>query len=582
MINENLKPIENEMEEIINFLQKWDYEYYVLDNPSVEDSIYDQKLNKLKNLELNYNLVLSDSPTNKLNSKIYNNSQFKLIRREKPMLSIDSVNNFEDLLEFDKRVKKTLKEDFIDYICELKIDGLSASLIYKNGNLFQISTRGDGFLGEDVTFNKEVVSDIPFSLNNFEDCEVRGEIYMRKDEFIKINEEIIAKGLKKLSNARNAAAGTLRTLIPSNDRNLNFFAYRYFSPEIKNQKDCLEKLRENNFVIGKYEIFSSIEEVFTYAQYIEKNRENLNFSIDGIVIKVNSYNYYDLLGETNKFPRWAIAYKFTSQTAITTLKNINTEVSKNGRISYVAVVEPVNLDGSLISNVTLHNYGFIKKKLINIGDEIIIKKAGDVVPQLSQVIKKNGNLDYWTPLNNCSSCNSNLVWNENNLYQICNNEDCFEKNINYLTYFASKSAINMKGISKAIVEKLYISDLVKKPYDFYELKNKKEYLWKIETFKEKTINNILNSIEKSRYQRLSDFVSSFSIPLLSSVKAKKFTSLFDDNSDKLLEFISIGSFDLIEEKLGKKTKESVEKFFSNLDNLENFKKTITKMIFLNY
>lgn len=582
MINENLKPIESEMKEIINFLQKWDYEYYVLDNPSVEDSVYDQKLNKLKDLELNYNFVLPDSPTNKLNSEIYNSSKFKLVRRENPMLSIDSVNNFDDLLEFDKRIKRILKKDSIDYICELKIDGLSASLIYKNGNLFQISTRGDGFLGEDVTFNKEFVSDIPFSLNNFEDCEIRGEIYMRKDEFIKINEEMGKRGLKKLSNARNAAAGTLRTLIPIGDRKLNFFAYRYFSSEIKSQKECLEKLRENNFVIGNYEVFSSIEEVFAYAKYIEEIRENLNFSIDGIVIKVNSYCYYDLLGETNKFPRWAIAYKFISQTAITKVKHINTEVSKNGRVSYVSVVEPVILDGSLISNVTLHNYGFIKKKLINVGDEIIIKKAGDVVPQISQVIKKNGNFDYWIPLSNCSSCNSNLIWNENNLYQICSNENCFEKNINYLTFFASKSAINMKGISKAIVEKLYVSNLVKKPYDFYELKSKKDCLWKIDTFKEKTINNILNSIEKSRYQRLSDFVSSFSIPLLSSVKAKKFTSLFDDDSDKLLEFISIGNFDLVEESLGKKTKESVEKFFSNLDNLENFKKTIVKMIFVKY
>jgi len=222
--------------------------------------VYDAVFNELKDLERKYKTVLPDSPTNKLNSKIYNESKFKLVKRDYPMLSIDNVNSLDGLLNFDKRIKKDLKKDQVNYICELKIDGLSASIIYKDKKIFQITTRGDGFFGEDVTSNCELIEDLPLSLEkNF--CEVRGEIYMRKDEFSHINEEILKKGLKKLSNVRNAAAGTLRTLMPSKDRKLNFFAYQYFLPEIKSQKETLVRLKDDGFSVSEYRFCESINEV---------------------------------------------------------------------------------------------------------------------------------------------------------------------------------------------------------------------------------------------------------------------------------------------------------------------------------
>lgn len=578
MNNENLNTIEEQMKKKIFILRRWEYEYYILDNPSVEDYVYDSVFNELKDLENKYNLVLPDSPTNKLNSKIYSESKLKLIKRDYPMLSIDNVNNLDGLLNFDKRVKKDLKKDHISYLCELKIDGLSASLIYKDKKLFQISTRGDGFFGEDVTSNHELIEDFPLSLER-DYCEVRGEIYMRKDEFAHINKEILKKGLKKLSNPRNAAAGTLRTLIPSKDRRLNFFAYQYFLPEIKSQNETLARLKDDGFSVSEYRFCENINEVWEYAKCVELKRDKINFSIDGIVVKIDNHDDQKKLGENNKFPRWAIAYKFSSQQIRTIVKEINTEVSKNGRISYVAAVEPTLLDGSVISNVTLHNFSFIKNKLIDINDEIIIKKAGDVIPQVYEVIKKENIFSHWNPPSKCSSCFSDLSWNDNNLYQICYNKDCEQRNINYLTFFASKSAANMKGISNAIVEKLYKSFLVRRPYEFYYLKNKREDLAKIETFKEKTIENIINSIENSRHQDLSNFIASFSIPLLSYVKAKKFSSLFDNNSKSLLEFIKNLDFELVEKELGKKTRESLDLFFSDELNLENFEKTIVEMIF---
>jgi DNA ligase (NAD+) len=579
---ENLEIIKAKMRKIISLLQKWDYEYYVLDNPTIEDSIYDLKFNELKKIENDYNLVLSESPTNKLNSDIFKGSKFKLIKREKPMLSIDSVENIDDLLKFDKKIKKYLdkdKEELIDYVCELKIDGLSASLIYKSNKLNQITTRGDGYLGEDVTFNKELISDIPLSPkfdSHQQEFEVRGEIYIKKSEFLQINKEIMNNGLKVLSNARNAAAGTMRTLIPNKNRKLNFLAYQLFLPGIKSQSECLEILKKSGFMISENRFCRGINEVIKYLDEVEALRDQIEFSIDGVVIKLDSYKDHEILGVTNKFPRWSLAYKFTSQTAFTKIEKIITEVSKNGRISYVAIVAPICIDGSKINKVSLHNFAFIKKKYINIGDEIWIKKAGDIIPQISEMVKKTK--DYWIPPKLCSSCSSSLVWNNNDLYQTCQNKDCFEKNINYLSFFISKIAMNINGISKATIEKLYKASLVKKPNELYELKNKAEKIIEIEGFKEKTIRNILNSIEKSRYQEPFRVISSFSIPLLSSVKAKKFSALFEDNYDKILDFVEKADFSIIEKELGKKTKESITLFFSNSNNLENFKNTIKHMI----
>ncbi|CAG8440145.1 11516_t:CDS:2 [Ambispora leptoticha] len=267
------------------------------------------------------------------------------------MLSLDSVDNYENLLKFDERVKKLLKTDQeIEYVCEWKIDGLSVSLVYQNHQLVQISTRGNGEVGEDVTFNKELIKNIPFTLPETANCEVRGEIYMKKDEFFRLNKELEKIGNRLLANPRNAASGSLRTLIPLQNRKLNFFAYQLLNIELDSQITCLKKLEKLGFVVSpNYQLCKGIEKTKEFIQKYESKRENLDFESDGIVIKVNNYDFYQLLGQT--------------------------KVSRNGRITYVAEIEPVTLQGSKINKVTLHNYSFIRNLKLNIGDETVIKKA---------------------------------------------------------------------------------------------------------------------------------------------------------------------------------------------------------------
>lgn len=575
---ENLEANKREMEALVEKLQQWDYEYYILDNPTVADATYDAQLRTLKKLEIDSQFALVNSPTRKLNSAIYKDSKFKLVKREKPMLSIDNVNNLTELTKFDNKLRKDLGRKAIDYLCELKIDGLSASLIYRSSKLVQITTRGDGYTGEDVTFNKDVISNLPSALltiNGEVDFEVRGEIYMRKSDFLQVNEELVSKGLKELSNARNGAAGTLRTLVPNKSRKLNFLAYQLLAPGLATQQQCLELLTQQGFAVSDHRFCQGIEEVVDYLTEIETSREQLPFAIDGVVIKVNRYEDHVTLGTTNKFPRWAIAYKFSAQTALTKIESIVTEVSKNGRLSYVAIVTPVQLDGSQISKVTLHNFAFIEKKFLNISDEILVKKAGDIIPQVAEVIKRTDG--FWVPPSTCSSCYQSLTWNSNHLYQLCLNKACPEKNINYLIFFASKAAMNIKGISGAIVAKLYEANLVTKPQDFYDLENKQAQLLALEGFKTKTVTNILASIARSRYQELSKVVAAFSIPLLSSVKARKFSSLLGDDAVRIVAFVENADFLLVKEQLGTKTAEAMNFFFSEPINVVNFRETLRAM-----
>lgn len=574
----NSEIISSQMREIIKILRQWDHEYYVLNSPTVNDAVYDAKLNELKKLEFEYDLILPDSLTVKMNTEIYSKSDFKLVKRERPMLSIDNVNNLTDLAKFDAKIQKDLGRVAIDYLCELKIDGLSASLIYQDNKLVQITTRGDGYIGEDVTFNKDIITNLPpvaQEAAHQANFEVRGEIYMCKSDFLQINDELLKSGLKALSNARNGAAGTLRTLIPNKGRKLSFLAYQLLLPGLNSQQECLDALQQKGFAVSAHRLCHGLTEVVSYLAEIESARDQIEFAIDGVVIKLNSYEDHQKLGETNKFPRWSVAYKFTSQTALTKIEKIVTEVSKNGRISYVAMVTPVQLDGSQISRVTLHNFAFIEKKLINIGDQILIKKAGDIIPQVAEVLKQT--TGSWIAPENCVSCSSVLIWNDNRLYQLCQNKDCFERNVNYLTFFASKGAMNIKGVSKAIIEKLYRAKLVTRTADFYSLADKQSQLLALEGFKAKTVTNILSAIAKSRYQEMAKVIAAFSIPLLSSVKARKFVSLFNNDYHKLLAFIKTGDFGLIQEELGEKTAAELKSFFSDQDNLDSFERTLRCM-----
>ena len=563
------------MKELASSLNKWNHDYWVLNQPSVEDTIYDKHLKELEELEKKYNFILPNSPTQKVGYSI--SKKFQPVVRKIPMLSLNSVDNYEDLFRFDERVKKILKiEQEIDYVGEWKIDGLSVSLIYQNHHLTQISTRGNGVVGEDITFNKELIKNIPLSLDKIANCEIRGEVYMKKEEFIRLNKELIKNNGKLLANPRNAASGSLRTLVPLQNRNLHFFAYQLFFDNDKNstyqsfnsQLECLQKLEELGFAVSPdYHLFTGIQEVKKFVEKQESKRDSLDFESDGVVIKVNNHSYYEKLGQNSKFPRWALAYKFPASVTSSQIKNVYTEVSRSGRITYVAEIEPVVLAGSRINKATLHNYAFIRNRALNIGDEVVIKKAGDVIPQVSQVIKLTNSQTPWQPPTNCPSCQEILKWNSSNIYQVCDNRNCPRKVINSLTHFASKNGLDMKGISQKIVEKLYNRQLLQKPTDFYQLRNRKPELLKIAGFKEKTVENILNSIENSVKKPLSNWLVALGIPLLSSVKAQKLTTFYPTFSS-LLETIENKESEKIKDILGEETQKALENYFQNSENLE--------------
>lgn len=558
------------MKFLVNLLNEWNHNYYNLNNSLVEDQIYDGSIKELKKLEKKWNFILPDSPNTKIGFDI-SNDNLNLIERNHPMLSLESVNNEEDLSKWGKKINKALKINEIEYLCEWKIDGLSVSLIYKDNKLEVISTRGNGLIGENVTFNKNIIKNIPLILKNYNEIgelEIRGEVYMKKEDFSILNKNLESKGLKKLSNPRNAASGTLRSLFPSQERNLYFFAYQIFKKGVNNQFNCLKLLEKLNFSVNKdYKLINNFEEIKDFIKKKEKERNNLNFESDGIVIKVNDYQYHNIIGQNNKFPRWAIAYKFPHFSAITRIIDISIQVSRSGRITYVANIIPAYIQGIIINKVTLHNYSYIKKFSINKGDKVIIKRSGDVIPQISEVIKeKEGKI--WDPPKNCPSCNSILSWNNNNVYQLCLNNNCSQKIISLINHFCSKNGLDIKGVSFKRIKKLYENDFLKNPIDLYYLSKNKEKILNLEGFNEKNFNNIINSIENSKKKPLHDLISALGIPLLSSIKAKKLIVYFPNLNIFIKEIIEKNEWEKIEIILGKESKKEIESFFKITHNKE--------------
>lgn len=569
------KEISQKMQKLIQLLEKWNYEYNVLNQPTVDDKIYDQTFQELKDLEEKHNLVLPNSPTQKIGSKV--KKKFHPVAHQTLMLSLESTDNYEELVRFDERVKKKIGLNKIDYLCEVKIDGLSASLHYQNGKLRRIVTRGDGRTGEDVGVNLPLIQNLPKNLpekitEQAEMIEIRGEVYLKKEEFRRLNKELKKKKLPLLANPRNAAAGTLRTLIPTQQRNLNFFAYQILGynnaiSEINNQLSCLEKLASWGFEPSPYyRLCQNLEEIQKYFQEIKKQRDDLEFEIDGIVVKVNNYEHYEKLGKTNRFPRWAFAYKFPASVALSEIKEIQVEITRSGRISYVAQITQVSLLGSKINKATLHNYGFIRELNLNIGDRVVVKKAGDIIPQVVQVIKMDGQNSCWVPPTICPACSSLLEWNQEQIYQYCPNEDCPERNIKSLTLFASKQGMDIKGVSEAIIRKLYQVNLLKTPADFYYLEQKKKELLKVEGLQRKSVNNLLNSIEQSKKKPFFCLITALGVPLLGSVRAHKLTSLYP-NLVSFIQAVEKNELEPISKLLGVETQKEIVHYFQKPKNL---------------
>ncbi len=527
------------MEYLVNIVNEADYNYHVLDNPTITDNEYDSYLRELYMLEEKYpELILSNSPTHKIGGEVI--SEFNKVIHEKPMMSLSNVFNEEEILDFDNKIKKEGYNP--EYVCELKIDGLSVSLKYKNGLFYSAATRGDGTIGEDITHNVKTIKTIPLKINRNIDIEVRGEIYMSKDTLDKLNRERLSEGLPMFKNARNAAAGSIRQLDSkiAAKRHLDAFIYHLPNPEdygIKTHNEALEFMKELGFKINpNNKLVSSISEVIDYCNLKEKERKDLPYDIDGVVIKVNDISTELKLGYTAKYPKWATAYKFRAEEVYTKLKDIIFTVGRTGQVTPNAILEPIMLMGSLISKTTLHNEDYVLSKDIKIGDIVAIKKAGDVIPEVVRPIieRRTGNEIDFHMTKICPICGYNLIRKEEEAAYYCTNIHCDAKHIEGLIHYASRNAMNLEGFGDNIVEDFYNMGYLTRIYNYYELHKYKDELMSLEGFGEKSINNLLLTIEKSK----------------------------DNSLERLLFAIGI-------RHVGEKTAKILAKHYKNMDNLIN-------------
>lgn len=530
--------IEKRIDELIKLLNKASYEYYTLDTPTITDQEYDDYYAELVKLETNHpELVREDSPTVRVGSKVIDS--FTKVTHDTPMMSLDDIFNEEEILDFDNKVKKVIPNP--SYVCELKIDGLSVSLLYRNGKLVRGATRGDGTVGEDITHNVKTIKNVPLSLPKDIDIEVRGEIYMPSQSFNKLNEERKQNGEKLFANPRNAAAGSVRQLDSkiAASRNLSTFIYHLPSASdynIENQFDALNYMKELTFTVNQnIKCVNSINEVIEYVNYWQHHRKELPYEIDGIVIKVNNLNDQRKLGFTARVPKWAIAYKFPPEEVLTKLVNIEFCVGRTGKITPRADLTPVHLAGSIISSVTLHNEDYIKEKDIKIGDTISIHKAGDVIPEVVEVKKerRTGEEIDFKMITNCPICGSELIRKESEAAWFCLNEKCDARKIEGLIHFASRDAMNLDGFGDNIIEDFYNMGYLHSIDEYYTLSNHKEELKELEGFGEKSIQNLLDSIENSKNNSLERLLFGLGIRHVGKKTAKILASNYN-NIDNLI------------------------------------------------
>ncbi len=550
-----------------------DYKYYTLASPDIDDYRYDMLMKELNELENKYpDLRSDDSPTQRVSGEPAKN--FRTVQHRIPMLSLSNSYNFNELIEFDKRVRNILENRKYEYVCELKFDGIAISLIYSDSKLLTGATRGDGLKGEEVTQNIRTVRSIPLSLKSgrLKNFEVRGEIFFKKEDFIKINEEQELKGEKIFANARNTAAGTLKLkdsrIVAS--RPLNFFSYYIYSDEIKikSHLESINLLEELKFPVNKhYKKAASIEEVKEFCDKIEKLRDQLPYEIDGVVVKVNSIEDQELLGSVSKSPRWAVAYKFKAKEAETKLRDIFCQVGRIGTVTPVADLQPVFLAGSTISRATLHNFDEIKRKDIRVGDYVKIEKGGDVIPKVLSVIKERRGKDskpYKIP-EKCPVCKTKLEKPEEEVYYYCPNYNCPAQVQGRIEHFVHRNAMEIEGLGESIIEIFLDKGFLKNYSDIYDLKNYKEELTGLERFGEKSIDNILSAIEESKKKPFDKVLFALGIRHIGERTAKILANNFGsiDNISKATEE-EIKSI----HEIGPKIAQSVAKFFKDKKNIE--------------
>lgn len=564
--------IKKKIDELVEILKEHNYYYYVLDEPKISDIEYDKMLKELIELETNNPQFLrNDSPSVRVGGQAL--SKFEQTRHIKPMLSLSNAFSKEDLMDFDKRVKDNLGTNNVSYVVELKIDGLSVALTYENGEFILGATRGDGQVGEIITSNLKTVKSIPLKLKEDIDLTVRGEVFIPKAQFEKLNEIQEQNDDKIFANPRNAAAGSLRQLDPkiAAKRNLDIFVFNTMNIEqnnINSHIKSLEYLSKLGFKINnETKKFDNMNAVYDYILYWQDNRANLGYEIDGMVVKVDDLNQREELSTTSKSPRWAIAYKFPAEQKVTIIKDIILQIGRTGKITPNAVFEPVRVAGSLVSKATLHNEDFIREKDIKINDKVVIEKAGDVIPAVVKVLvdqRDGSEIDFEMP-STCPECGGKTLREEGEAALKCINISCPAQIRCGIIHFVSKNAMDMDGLGESIVKQLLDNKLIKDISDLYLLKDKKEELLSLERMGEKSVENMLNAIEKSKENELYRLIFGLGIDFIGS-KASK---LLEKNYENLDQIINASYDELIEiEEFGPKMAQSLVNFFKNPDNLE--------------
>lgn len=558
--------LEDRYIELVNILNKAGIEYYESDNPTMSDYEYDMLMKELLEIEnANPNIKLDNSPSNKIGGEVLD--KFKKVTHDTPMMSLGDVFSKEELADFIQKIKDKTPE--ATFLCELKIDGLSVSLIYEDGKLIRAATRGNGKVGEDVTHNVKTIKTIPLSIDYLEHLEVRGEIFMPKKSLIKLNLERQEREEELFANCRNAAAGSIRQLDSkvAAKRNLDAFLY-YYMKEVDTQEESLIQMKRLGFKVNDlYRHCQNFEEISKYIDDMEKLRDSLPYDIDGIVIKVNEMNLHDVIGYTVKVPKWAIAYKFKPEEAETVLESVSFQVGRSGVITPVANFKSVLVQGSMISKATLHNEDYMNTKDLHEGDTIIIHKAGDVIPEVVRVdvSKRKAGAKKILMTKECPCCHSVLRKLDTEADYFCVNPLCEDKIINSLIHFASKGAYNIDTLGEKIVRLLYDNNFLRTISDIFKLKNRKDELMNLPKFGEKSVLKLLDNIEKSKENQLNDLVFGLGIPNVGSKTAKVLCEKYE-NIDRLM-VASEEELSNINE-IGSVIAFEVSNYFKNPDNVK--------------
>lgn len=563
------------VDELVSKLDQYSHEYYVLDQPTIPDEEYDKLYRELVELEEAYpELIQNNSPTQRVGGTLLEG--FEKVAHDTPMLSLDNAFSKDELMAFDRRVAQLVDAPY-SYHCELKIDGLAVSLKYVNGNLQQAVTRGDGTVGENVTTNVRTIKSIPLTLKKPLTLEARGEIYMPKSSFIALNEKREEQGEAVFANPRNAAAGTLRNLDPkvTASRNLSVFLYALTNVSeqpVDTQDAALTMLDQLGLKTNpERKVFESMSDVWSFVEDYQEKRASLPYEIDGIVIKVNELNNQEKAGYTVKAPRWAIAYKFPAEEARTTIREVEWSVGRTGVVTPTAIMDPVQLAGTTVQRASLHNIDLMIEKDIRLGDTAVVRKAGDIIPEVIKVDVDERSEDsepYVFPTH-CPACDSELMHLEDEVALRCMNPSCSAQAKERLSHFVSRNAMNIDGLGERVVGQLYDKGLVKDVADLYYLE--KEALLELDKIADKSADNMLNAIDASRSNSLERLIFGLGIRHVGSKAARLLAEEFETIDQ--LKAASLEAITVIE-GIGEKIADSIHSFFE----LEEAEELIDKLI----